>query len=85
MENFIITFYSTHLALKAEKVLNKMVMKIDLIPTPREISSECGFTLLIHHDNRKAITDQLTENEIVYDEMYIMTEINGAKKYEKTD
>ncbi len=49
MSDFLVTFFSTHHALKAEKILKNIVQWIDLVPTPREINSECAFSVLIKY------------------------------------
>lgn len=48
MHEILFTFQNTHQALKAEKYLKKMNYKVKLIPTPFEIFSECGFSLLVY-------------------------------------
>jgi len=42
---YIITFQSIHHVLKAEKVLLAKGVKFDIIPTPKNISSECGMSI----------------------------------------
>ena len=45
---YLITFQSTFYVMKAEQMIRKAGnIPFKLIPTPREISSECGFSLLI--------------------------------------
>ncbi len=41
----VILFYTTSSAMRAEKVLKKEKLTIKMIPTPRELSSECGIAL----------------------------------------
>jgi hypothetical protein len=41
----VILFHTNSAALRAEKVLLKDGLKIKLIPTPREFSSDCGVAL----------------------------------------
>lgn len=48
MHEILFTFQNTHQALKAEKYLKTMNYKVKLIPTPFEIFSECGFSLLVY-------------------------------------
>ena len=38
----LLVFASVHQVMKAEKILQKKGLKIDLVPMPREISSDCG-------------------------------------------
>jgi hypothetical protein len=48
---YIITFQSIHHVLKAEKVLLAMGVKFDIIPTPKDISSECGMSIRFDSEN----------------------------------
>ena len=41
----VVLFHTNSAALKAEKILLKKGLKIKLIPTPREFSSDCGVAL----------------------------------------
>lgn len=41
----VLTFTSTHHALKAEKVLHEAQIKATIIPVPRRISSLCGLAI----------------------------------------
>ena len=41
----VFLFSSIHQVIRAEKALKKAGMKVDLIPVPREISSECGVAI----------------------------------------
>ena len=46
-KNYLITFPSTHYALKAEANLKRNGFKVNLIPIPRDISSDCGIALTL--------------------------------------
>lgn len=83
MSNYLITFLSTHHALKAEKTLKNKNEKIDLIPTPREISSECGFSLYFEDLN----TDPLDNmNGLPFEAVYMIKITGeGKKRYERID
>ncbi len=41
----VLTFYSTHLALYAEKLAKEAGLKGKLMPVPRQLSSSCGLCL----------------------------------------
>lgn len=51
----LLTFETSHLAMKAERCLNRTDINAEIIPTPREISSECGFSLLIKDTSTEAL------------------------------
>lgn len=83
MNSYLVTFLSTHHALKAEKILKKEESGIDLIPTPREISSECGFSIFIENTVRKP--EQILKN-IDYEHIYMINySPDGEKNYEKNN
>ncbi len=44
-EYYIITFTSTHHAIKFEDMLKKEKLEGELIPTPREIDTSCGLSI----------------------------------------
>ena len=60
----IITFYSTHHALRAEKVLKKVAIKVEVITVPRHISSNCGIAFKFSPDKKEEIRKILEENNI---------------------
>lgn len=43
----ILLFQSVHQVMKAEKALKERGMAVDLIPVPREISSDCGVAIQV--------------------------------------
>lgn len=45
---FVFIFESTHKVLKAEKLMVGAGLKFDIIPTPKEFSSECGISIRIN-------------------------------------
>ena len=81
----VITFHSTHHAIKAEKRLKTGNFEIELIPTPREISSECGFTILIKNCESQSLVIFLEEDNLLVDQIYKISEIHGEKMYEEID
>ena len=56
----VVLFYTTSAAMRAEKVLMKDKIAVKLIPTPRELSSDCGIALRFDWDqvdNVEALLD----------------------------
>ena len=41
----VVLFYTTSAVMRAEKVLKKEQFDVKLIPTPRELSSDCGIAM----------------------------------------
>lgn len=46
----LFTFVSVHHALKAEKLLQAKGIELDIIPTPRSISTSCGMSIVLATD-----------------------------------
>jgi len=60
----IITFHTTHFAIKAKKVLEKSSKRFEMIPVPREFSSDCGFCCKVSWEERAEIENILQKNRI---------------------
>jgi hypothetical protein len=66
--------------MKAEKLLKGKGIKIDLIPVPREISSDCGVAIELSGDSEGEALATLKENRISVVDCYIR-DLKG--KFEK--
>jgi len=66
----VIIFGSIHRVMKAEKLLKGKGLKVDIIPVPREISSDCGVAIELPVDVRGEASRLMEENRILADEWY---------------
>jgi hypothetical protein len=66
--------------MKAEKLLKERGIKIDLIPVPREISSDCGVAIELSGDTETEALSILAESRISVLECYTR---NSSGKFEK--
>jgi len=66
----VFIFESIHRVMKAEKLLKGKGVKIDLIPVPREISSDCGVAIELSGDSEAEALFILTENRVSIAECY---------------
>jgi hypothetical protein len=66
----VFLFESVHRVMKAEKLLKGKGIKIDLIPVPREISSDCGVAIELSTDSEVEALLILRENRISVVECY---------------
>ena len=62
----IFIFDSVHYVLKAEKVLKKENIPCELIPVPREISSDCGMALAIDESADDVVKERLAEHHLEF-------------------
>lgn len=63
-QNGVIIVATTSSALKAEKVLRAAGFREQLIPTPREYSSDCGLALRFNWHQRVEIQAALTAADV---------------------
>ena len=66
----VFVFESIHRVMKAEKLLKGKGIKIDLIPVPREISSDCGVAIELSGDSEAEALFILSEHRISVMECY---------------
>ena len=66
----VFVFESVHRVMKAEKLLKGKGIKIDLIPVPREISSDCGVAIELSEESEEKASLILRENRISVVECY---------------
>ncbi|MGF1763907.1 DUF3343 domain-containing protein [Aliivibrio kagoshimensis] len=87
VEGYIITFPSSHFALKAEKKIKKQQLteQITLISAPRSISSECGFCLLLDDYPHDDLFERLSDMNLNFHHIYIKKTIDGVKTYAKSN
>jgi len=61
MNQDVILFHTTSAALRGEKVAHKAGLKVKLILTPRQLSSDCGIALRFELVDREIITQLLAD------------------------
>ena len=49
----VLLFHSVHQVMRAEKLLKERGVRADLIPVPREISSDCGVAIEISLESKE--------------------------------
>jgi len=61
----IILFHNSSSAMKAEAILKKVGLATRLVPTPRELSSDCGVALRFSWENKEEVALKLTEAHVI--------------------
>ena len=82
MNSFILTFKTSHDAMKEEVLLRSLGYTIKMIPTPRGISSECGFSIKIESEDLD-ITAKLTSRETSIERIFLLYMNKRSKQYEE--
>jgi hypothetical protein len=60
----VVLFHSTTHALRAEKVLQTAGVPTKMIPTPRQLSSDCGIALRFERGESERVAAILAENQV---------------------
>lgn len=74
----LVTFFASHHAIRAEKVLKKNNLRVALVPGPREISANCGVALQFEYVHQDAVHALLAQNKVQIEAIHhYVIESNG--------
>ncbi|KJF25623.1 hypothetical protein TZ02_17685 [Clostridium aceticum] len=76
---YVIVFESTHYAIAAEKLLKQKNYQFDTIPTPREITANCGLSIMFN-ENLGHIKKDIEESNIKIKGIYEIKKTAKEKK-----
>lgn len=77
----ILLFQSVHQVTRAERILKENGLVVDLVPVPREISSDCGVALELGSESKEKAIDLLREHGIPIPDCYLRTPGKGFEKW----
>jgi hypothetical protein len=60
----VILFYTSSAAMRAEKILGQNGLNVKLIPTPRELSSDCGVALRFNNSDSAKVNIFLQQADV---------------------
>ena len=63
----LVTFFASHHAIRAEKVLTAAGLTVRLIAGPKDLSPNCGVALRIRIEDREAVVEHLAEANVEVD------------------
>jgi hypothetical protein len=81
----VVLFHSTQGAIKAERALTRAGLAVQLIPTPRQFSSDCGTALRSRWEEVEDVRSALEAANVGFDSIHKMTahallETGGEKR-----
>lgn len=76
----IFLFRSVHHVIKAEKLLKGKGIKVDLIPVPREVSSDCGVAIELSVGFKEEALNLLEENHVSILDCYVKNKEQGMER-----
>lgn len=71
-EHGVVLFHSTAHALRAEKVLQRAGFTVKMIPTPRQLSSDCGMALRFDRADKEPVAVTLQGNKVPVNGIHII-------------
>ena len=78
--NRLIAFDSVHQAIRAEQLLLKADVSVEMVPTPREISASCGQSVLFPTESADVVLALLEREKIAFRGIYSIAK--GQRIYE---
>lgn len=76
----LVTFYASHHAMRAEKVLKKEGFTVALVPGPREISPNCGVAMQFEYRLAAELQELLAKNKVQIEAVHrYLMELPGGK------
>lgn len=79
----LITFKSTNFALQGEQVFKDNNFVFKTIPTPRDVSTSCGLSLLFFEEDIDKAKDLIVEGYMSVDGLYRYSKSSEGNKVEK--
>lgn len=61
---YVVSFNSTHHAIRTEKLLLAEGLKIMTLPTPREIAASCGLSIKFELEDLEKVNSIMKENSL---------------------
>ena len=77
---YIVSFNSTHHAIRSEKIMEEIGLKIRTLPTPREIAASCGISIKFEFDKMEDVKKILADNNIEYRGLFCINKYEDGKR-----
>ncbi len=82
---YVISFDSTHHAIKAEKLLKEADLSIKMMPTPREITASCGLSIRFEMGDLERVEEIISKEELAIKGKYEIKRADGVRSAQKLD
>lgn len=79
-EMYIVSFNSTHHAIRSDKLFGENKITSTTLPTPREITASCGISIRFLYNDIENIKEILELNKIEYKGIYRINKLEDGKK-----
>lgn len=79
-EMYIVSFNSTHHAIRTEKILIENEIRCTTLPTPREITASCGISIRFLIEDLNKVKDVLGTSEVDFKGIFKIQKLSDGKK-----
>lgn len=79
-EMYIVSFNSTHHAIRSDKLFGEKNITCTTLPTPREITASCGISVRFLEKDIEIVKETLSSNNIEYKGIYNIKKLADGKK-----
>ena len=80
---FVISFNSTHHAIKGEKLFKEHNLNIKMMPTPREITASCGLSIRFEEEDLEEVQSTIDSSDLSIKGIYEMKREEGVRLAQK--
>lgn len=85
-EMYIVSFNSTHHAIRTDKMLSESGVTSTTLPTPREITASCGISIRFLYNDIEKVSQILKENNVEFKGIFKIIRLeDGRKEVSKID
>ena len=78
---YIVTFETTHHALRFEKTLKGKGISLTLLPVPRRLSSSCGIAARFLPDVLHSVKEMISSHDLQLDKLYLFEDEKKKMKF----
>ncbi len=72
-ETLVFVMYSIHDVMKAEFAFKEVGMIYDVIPVPKELSSDCGMALMVLREDEEKVREIFSRNNLNVKGVFLKT------------
>ena len=83
LEQGVVTFQSTHHAIKGEKILKDNNIEHKMIPTPRAITRSCGLSAKFNLKDLKTLNELFIQEKIAMTDIYRYINSSNVERIEE--
>ena len=82
---YVVSFDSTHHAIRAEKLFKESNLNVRMMPTPREITASCGLSIRFEESNLEEVEEIIAKEDLNVKGKYEMNRQDGVRTAQKID